>query len=77
MIGPIHREFTNELGNEITVSVTGYGNNDREGCATVLIRMAGPSTETTNKITVTEAQHLFEALGDLLYPRGKPKDFQL
>ncbi len=57
------KEFTNELGNEITVSIHAKVIDDVDG---VMISIIGPTSETTNHITRLEADKLYKTLGKFL-----------
>ena len=60
------RHFQNELGNEIDIDVSeGWGPHRIYGPkGMVMIRIAGPSSCSTNLITPMEAEKLREALNE-------------
>jgi len=58
------KNFTNELGNAITVEVSAK---EIEGVPGVLIYIEGPTSLTENHITRKEAEVIYEALGNLLH----------
>lgn len=53
------RRFTNELGNDIKITVEG-------AAGQVAIAIAGPLSESTNMLTRCEARELHAALGEVL-----------
>lgn len=55
--------FTNELGNEIEVSVT---EKEIDGVDGVLIFIAGPTSDTENHVTRMEAEIIYRELGKVL-----------
>ncbi|OGG60013.1 hypothetical protein A3C89_03865 [Candidatus Kaiserbacteria bacterium RIFCSPHIGHO2_02_FULL_50_50] len=58
------KNFTNELGNAITVEVSAK---EIEGVPGVLLYIEGPTSLTENHITRKEAEVIYEALGNLLH----------
>lgn len=58
---PKQTRFTNELGNEISISIE---KKDIEGIDGLYIAIAGPTSETTLHVTLKEAQILAQLLAE-------------
>lgn len=57
-------QFTNELGNEITISVE---EQEVAGVPGILMKLTGPTSESTNHITKKEAEILYQELSKALF----------
>lgn len=71
-MNPEYLKFTNELGNEIEIDITGSNyeliskGKDPIEYKTVIISIIGPTSTSDNEITLNEAKNLYLLLGNHL-----------